>query len=184
MKTASVFLSRCMAFLMALILTSSCDGIVYGTRAFAYTLNERTDAMATQEADGQDASDAAVIGQSGDDQEAPGEAGEGEPSGGEDSQEDADRAVHEALVGNLPVFLGFTIDGAEAMHEAVAIRLQRRIRTWDEESGAWSAIDETKADDGWEDVIDELTDLPVAVYLRRGCLPRALRVPGDGGERR
>ena len=164
-KTASVFLSRCMAFIMALLLTSSCDGIAYGTRAFAYTLNERTDAMATQEADGQDASDAAVIGQSGDDQEAPGEAGEGKPSGGEDSQEDADRAVHEALVGNLPVFLGFTIDGAEAMHEAVAIRLQRRIRTWDEESGAWSAIDETKADDGWEDVIDELTDLPVAVYL-------------------
>ena len=176
---------RCLVAVMTVSMVLSGDGVAYGVRAFAQTQqsppiesatadnDELTSAKGLQDADargGDPASDGAAKPDDAleladvdkpDGTDKPDDVEE--PDVAEESESLA--AAHSALAGDLFVRLSFARDGEQAAPQAVTVKLQRRTQTWDADAGAWSPLDESAADAGWSDVIDEATGTPVAVHL-------------------
>ncbi|MEE0026972.1 MAG: hypothetical protein U0J70_05225, partial [Atopobiaceae bacterium] len=179
---------RCMAIVMTISMVLSGDGVAYGTRAFAQSLYESTDGytevytgdssnseqtevsnvVETVTPPGDSASDAQVPSNDEPQDDAP-EAADQEPASA-----GPELPAHVALVGNLPVYLSFTMDGKESAPCNVTLKLQRRTQTWDPEANAWSPIDEAGVNAGWEDVVEEATGLPVMVHLSADRVSRGI----------
>ncbi|MBO7674356.1 MAG: hypothetical protein J6S63_05045, partial [Atopobiaceae bacterium] len=152
---------RCLVTIMTVSMVLSGDGVAYGMRAFAQTqLNSSGESAEVDEGRSATVVDSQDVDAHGD--EPP--SNDADASDGA-NESDEQAPVHDTLTGDLPVRLSFALDGVEAAPQAVTLKLQRRSQTWDASANEWSAIDESTADAGWSDVVDESTGNPVAVHL-------------------